>query len=241
MEENKDDNYNTEKSIEQKSSENESDNNKEKLGKRESTYSNLSESVDSNKIIFHSDNSLSLNKNKILEESKSEDLNEGKKNLRKSINEIFYLTDLKTFYPDDYKIRKYDKNNFELGKLFFKYRYIKEKIKRLARKSELRMTTSFKTKPASKFSKRFSLAQKKNEQLNMEFGTFKENEEIFKDKSEYRKFNSDFLVLIEKSIFNFNLKKYEESYQILLKENIIKSEIEFGEFLLAFGALGNIS
>ena len=40
------------------------------------------------------------------------------------------------------------------------------------------------------------------------------------------------MVLIEKSIFNFNLKKFEESYKILFRENIVYSEKEFGEILL---------
>jgi hypothetical protein len=58
------------------------------------------------------------------------------------------------------------------------------------------------------------------------------NEEMFNNKSEYRKYNSLFLLLLEKSIFTFNLKKYDESYNILLQENIINSKQEFGEFLL---------
>ena len=32
------------------------------------------------------------------------------------------------FNEDDYKIRRYDKNNVETGKKFFKLRYIKNKL-----------------------------------------------------------------------------------------------------------------
>ena len=143
-------------SSEKESLEKESDN-KENSFRKESFEKEQDNSESSNEInpkIFISDNTIkniSIN-NKITEENKSEDLldnfyesdfsselslsNLPSKLNEKSINEIFYLTDLKKFNPEEYSIRKYDKNNFELGKLFFKYRYIKEKIKRQARKSE---------------------------------------------------------------------------------------------------------
>ena len=41
-----------------------------------------------------------------------------------------------------------------------------------------------------------------------------------------------FLITIEKSIFYFNFKKYDECLNLLLNEKIIYNKIEFGEFLL---------
>ena len=41
-----------------------------------------------------------------------------------------------------------------------------------------------------------------------------------------------FLITIEKSIFYFNFKKYDECINLLLNEKIIYNKIEFGEFLL---------
>ena len=41
-----------------------------------------------------------------------------------------------------------------------------------------------------------------------------------------------FLITIEKSIFYFNFKKYEDCINLLLNEKIIYNRIEFGEFLL---------
>ena len=148
----------------------------------------------------------------------------------KSINELFYLKDIKEFNRADYINRKYNKNNVEYGKLFFKYRYIKKKIEKSANK--VRSTMAF-TRPGNIFDKRFSVSVKgcSSESFG-ETMELNKNEEIFSNKSEYRKFNSEFLVIIEKSIFTFNQKKYDESYKILLNESIIESDKEFGEFLL---------
>ena len=148
----------------------------------------------------------------------------------KSINELFYLKDIKEFNRSDYINRKYNKNNVKYGKLFFKYRYIKKKIEKSA--NNVRSTMAF-TRPGNIFEKRFSVSVKGC--TSESFGEtmeFNKNEEIFSNKSDYRKFNSEFLVIIEKSIFTFNQKKYDESYKILLNESIIESDKEFGEFLL---------
>ena len=162
--------------------------------------------------------------------------NENENKNQKSINEIFYLSDIKDFDPKEYSIRKYDKNNIELGKLFFKYRFIKKKIEKFAGKNNLRMTTTATPFPRSGtiFDKRFSIPFRgsNNKSFGLNMNNINKKEEIFNNKSEYRKYNSDFLVLIEKSIFNFNLKKFEESYKILFRENIVYSEKEFGEILL---------
>ena len=47
-----------------------------------------------------------------------------------------------------------------------------------------------------------------------------------------RKYNSEFLLTVEKSILSFNLKKYKESYEFLELSGIIKNVAEYGEFLL---------
>ena len=46
------------------------------------------------------------------------------------------------------------------------------------------------------------------------------------------KFNSLFLQKLEKGIFSFNLKKYEDSFNYLQSSGIVKDEKEFGELLL---------
>ena len=159
-------------------------------------------------------------------------LSEDNPKIEKSINEIFYLSDIKDFNPKEYSIRKYDRKNLEYGKLFFKYRYIKGKIEKSVEKLDNRASISNKSKHSNVQEKRFSLSYRTNNLLNFGISLGNKNEEIFSDKNEYRKYNSYFLVLIEKSIFHFNLKKYDESYKILYKEKVIYSEKEFGEFLL---------
>ena len=48
---------------------------------------------------------------------------------QKSISDLYYLKDLKDFNSDEYLIRKYNKKNLDCGKLFFKYRFIRENLK----------------------------------------------------------------------------------------------------------------
>ena len=52
-----------------------------------------------------------------------------------------------------------------------------------------------------------------------------------KDKDDLRRNNYFFLIVLEKSIFYFNHKKFRESIELLLNEKIIKSSEEFGEFI----------
>ena len=51
-------------------------------------------------------------------------------------------------------------------------------------------------------------------------------------EKEIRIYSSEFLKIVEKSIFTFNLKKFKESYEYLLKNGIIYNSGEYGEFLL---------
>ena len=47
-----------------------------------------------------------------------------------------------------------------------------------------------------------------------------------------RKYNSDFILILEKSILSFNVKNYKESYEFLESSGIIKNASEYGEILL---------
>ena len=52
-----------------------------------------------------------------------------------------------------------------------------------------------------------------------------------RDKEDYNRKKSFLLIVIEKSIFYFNIRKYKESIELLLNEKIIKNFKEFGEFI----------
>ena len=154
---------------------------------------------------------------------------------QKKIEEIYYLNDIKDFNPDEFSLRKYGKKTIELGKLFFKYRFIKERMERSTINYDFRASTlRFNSKLNQEKTRKVTIS---NNRMSMNFNSklginMDKNDEKFSNKSEYRKYNSKFLLLLEKSIFNFNLKKYLESYNILFQENIVKSYDEFGEFLL---------
>ena len=180
------------------------------------------------------------------EEEKKENNKDNKENRykkkRKSLVEISYINDINEFESQDFIERKYDKKTLESGKLFFKYRFIKENMEKSKGKFDLRSTTTLNfnlnkvkglTRSGTISDKRLSLPSKSFFTNNSRKNNDNNNEEKFNNnKSEYRKYNGKFLLLLEKSIFNFNLKKYEESYNILLQEHIINSKAEFGEFLL---------
>ena len=146
---------------------------------------------------------------------------------QKSISEIFYIKDIKDFEPEEFS-RKYNKNNIEFGKKFFIYRYIKKKLEKSVEKRDFRASISFKYRYENMSGKRNTITTSKYHNMGINMI----NEEIFNNKSEYRKYNGNFLLLLEKSIISFNLKKYDESYTILFQEKIINSKTEFGEFLL---------
>lgn len=69
-----------------------------------------------------------------------------------------------------------------------------------------------------------------NHRMSLE--NIKRSSVFFPENKNIIKFNSVFLQKIEKGIFSFNLKKYEESFKFLLESGIIKNEEEFGEILL---------
>ena len=169
------------------------------------------------------------------------------------IEEIISL-DIKYFEEEKYQIRKYNKRSIEAGKTFFKYRFIKNKISHslkiqrktlnvnqfntnnnLINNNKITESNSNNYNTERKFTK-----NKKKHKYRNSLGDepiFLINQNLLEDaisfkKDEYRKYNSDYLTLVEKSIFNFNMKKYEESYELLNQEEVLKSKKEFGEFLL---------
>ena len=91
--------------------------------------------------------------------------------------------------------RKYNKDNINNGKKFFKIRFIKKKLEKAKNKY----------KSGDKFDK----------------------------ESNSLIYSKNFLLILEKAIFSFNQKNFNESYNTLTKEGIISSVKEFGEFLLS--------
>ena len=116
--------------------------------------------------------------------------------------------DVYTFNEKDFSKRRYDKNNVESGKKFFKLRFLKTKLDTINNNLNI-MNNNNKKKDES--------------QLNVE-------------KERYlRQYNSDFILTLEKSILSFNVKNYKDSYETLKNSLIIKSIKEYGEFLLVVG------
>ena len=171
------------------------------------------------------------------------------------------IDNFKDFNEEDYSVRKYDKSTIDKGKIFFKYRYLKNKytqinetIQRLSNVNANNINnnnrnTSFN---ANKFlfsnninnnninnqnRNTINIDNKFKLSSNIHLSFFIKNpssqclNSIDKD-SELRHYHSQFLQLTEKSIISFNLKKFEESYLYLFSNNIIKNLEEFGEFLL---------
>ena len=116
---------------------------------------------------------------------------------------------------------KYNFKNIEEGKQFFKDRYIKEKIE------EINTTI-----------KRMSTKKESDKEDNQELRqscpilSTKTTFENYEKESERRKCETEFLLIVEKAIISFNLKKYEESYTYLENSGLIKNINEFSTFLL---------
>jgi len=87
--------------------------------------------------------------NMTIEESKKENNNELNSSFNsdssavkvKKVDELLSYKDIKNFDPEEFSIRRYNKNNINAGKIFFKYRYIKRKIEELSVKKSVRMST----------------------------------------------------------------------------------------------------
>ena len=129
-----------------------------------------------------------------------------------SIDNLNKIENLDKFDELKYKNRKYNKYNINNGKQFFKLRFIKRNLEKKTIKASSSSSNFFSTKIEVKNELRLSNLEK---------------EKIF------RMHNSNFLLIIEKVILNFNQKNFKESYNLLLSSEIISSLKEFGEFLLA--------
>ena len=129
---------------------------------------------------------------------------------------------LDEFNENNYQNRKYNSLNIDNGRLFYKLRYLKKKI------NENKNKNSSNIKKNNKFLKKLKEEEiqklLKYEKLNLNYE--KTKVKIFIKYSYY------FLILIEKSIILFNLKKYKESYDLLVNYGIIQNPFEFGEILL---------
>jgi hypothetical protein len=136
-----------------------------------------------------------------------------------------YFKAVKEDFAEFGEERKYNSNNIEKGKQFFKHRYTKEKIdeidstiKKMAA-GQMSLPDIKKNPFVSRSSTAFAYLKSKNYNN-------------YERESEARKCQTEFLLIVEKAIISFNIKKYTESYTYLINSGIIKDSSEFGEFLL---------
>ena len=83
--------------------------------------------------------------------------------------------------------------------------------------------------------KKSNAINKNNEDKNIKFSN--KNYNIEKNK---RKYKREYLLLMEKSIFNFNLKQYKDCYDLLIDSEIITNIEEFGIFLLVVSGFDKV-
>ena len=116
---------------------------------------------------------------------------------------------------------KYNFKNIEEGKQNIKERYIKEKLEEIS--------TTIK-----KMSQAKETVNDKKDALRQSAPVLstKTNFDNYEKESERRKCETEFLLIVEKAIISFNLKKYMESYTYLENSGVIKTLSEFGKFLL---------
>lgn len=146
------------------------------------------------------------------------------------------------------KRRRYTKLNIEKGKNFFKLRYIKEKFEELMNLNSRGLMKDIRyEEKEKKKGDNYSLS-KNTVGIDNQINKFQIDKNIntihmvspsntnlnliLNEDKNAIKFNSLFLQKLEKGIFSFNLKKYEDSYNYLLDSGIVKDENEFGELLL---------
>ena len=132
------------------------------------------------------------------------------------------LDQINEFDEKNYQNRKYKQENLEQGKKFFKLRYIKNKLKGAMNKKSSDIKEEKNLIPQLNEEEKEKLLNYENLLIN-----HNKNIEIY-----IKKYSKIFVILIERSIFFFNLEKYKESYDVLYNFDIIKNEAEFGEILL---------
>ena len=92
------------------------------------------------------------------------------------------------------------------------------------------------------YKKRFLESQKNNNLKPFNKNNIKSNiEEDFSNFNENKikeiKYENMYLKIIENTIFNFNLKKFDYCFDQLKNNNIIKNQDEFAEYILIFNGL----
>ena len=157
---------------------------------------------------------LNKDKNKVKENNKNED--------SKQISPLENIQIIDEFDEQNYKVRKYNLDNLENCKKFYKLRYIKRKIDEKKNKSSSNIKNNNEILIKLDASEKEKIL--KNEDLIL-------NHKKTKQKN-IQKYSYLFLILLEKSIIFFNFKNYQKSYDILYDYNIIQNPIEFGEILL---------
>ena len=116
---------------------------------------------------------------------------------------------------------KYNFKNIDDGKQNIKERYINEKLEEIKKAIKRMSHPNEENKEAIKIL-RLSAPMLKS----------KANFENYEKENERRKCETEFLLIVEKAIISFNLKKYMESYTYLENSGIIKNIQEFSKFLL---------
>ena len=119
---------------------------------------------------------------------------------------------------------KYNFQNIEEGKQYFKDRYIQEKMEEISSTIK-RMSLQKDTPEVTNKELRNSCPLFINKNSNTNF-------ENYEKEAEIRKCETEFLLIVEKAVISFNLKKYQESYTYLENSGVIKNILEFGKFLL---------
>ena len=158
------------------------------------------------------------NENNINEQKNIDKSNENIKYTSIEDIDIFEISKMKLQRENDIK---YNFRNIDEGKQYFKERYIKEKLEEI--------NTTIKRLSYSK-----DLEKEFNNPLRHSLQTLsnKLSFDNYEKETERRKCETEFLLIIEKSIISFNLKKYQESYTYLENSGVIKNLDEYGTFLL---------
>ena len=116
---------------------------------------------------------------------------------------------------------KYNSKNIEKGKPYFRNRYIKDKLKEIDLTIK-RISNSGNVIKINEGERLFRTS----------FPILKSSNNKYETESEKRKCKTEFLLIVEKAIISFNLKKFQESYTYLESSGVIKKLEEFGKFLL---------
>lgn len=155
------------------------------------------------------------------------------------------------------QIRRYKRSELQKAKNYFKFRYISEKLLEInnidlknsnaSNSSSINLQQQnpntqnlfapFKPSHSSSNLKEKDIQISSNQNKNspaLENINAENNIYYSADDKNVIKFTCLFLQKMEKAIFLFNMKKYEESYTYLKESSLIKNEEEFAEILLIF-------